>query len=101
MLAQRSAAKAPSGVARARGRTPCVRVACSDDTPANVLEARAWIDNWKAKQGGSAALKRAAAARSGGGGGGGKMSGTPQADGTLLFTADSLQAVPYTDVKLH
>jgi hypothetical protein len=74
--------------------------------PPNVQEARDWIAAWKAKQQGSA--KPASSSNNG--------AAPPKAkptepksklgpaksfsDGTMLFTADSLSAVQYKDIKL-
>lgn len=77
------------------------------DVPPNVAEARAWIAAWRAKQ-----QQPASAAASGNGTS--KAASAPKAaqrgskfgasasfsDGTLVFTADQLQSVDYSDVKL-
>jgi hypothetical protein len=76
------------------------------DVPPNVAEARAWIAAWRAKQ------QPASAAASGNGTS--KAASAPKAaqrgskfgasasfsDGTMVFTADQLQSVDYSDVKL-
>lgn len=77
------------------------------DVPPNVAEARAWIAAWRAKQ-------QQPAAASGNGNGNGKAAAAPAAaqrggkfgasasfsDGTMVFTADQLKSVDYSDVKL-
>jgi hypothetical protein len=90
-----------------------VLAVASTEVPPNVAEARAWIANWRAKQGaapaaaangnGTAAAakpagKKAAAPAKAAGGKFGAASS--MADGTLVFTADQLQSVDYSDVKL-
>jgi hypothetical protein len=72
------------------------------EVPPNVAEARAWIAAWRAQQGKAAAPP---AASNGNGAaqpaavkakaGGGAKAGAKAADGTLVFTAEQLQAVSY------
>jgi len=102
--------RAQAGVLRAapqaRLRRSVRAAASSSDVPPNVQEARAWIAAWKAKQQGSA--KPASSAGNGAVAPKGKPEGPKGklgpsksfSDGTLLFTADSLSAVQYKDIKL-
>jgi hypothetical protein len=93
-----------------------VRAAVAVKDPAdNLKEAQEWVARWRARQaanGGGrsgsgsdsdAPARRAAAApaAAASGGKGGKLQPCKSfSDGTLLFTADSLKAVKFSDVKL-
>jgi hypothetical protein len=71
-------------------------VAKASEVPPNVQEAREWIAAWRAKQGKSKPSEAPAAPS-----GNGKLAPVKSfKDGTLLFTADSLAAVKYDDIKL-
>ena len=91
-------------------RRVVVRAAAKTEVPPNVAEARAWIAAWRAKQGqqpkpasgngkpAAAAAPKATKAAKGAGGKFGAASAMP--DGTLVFTAEQLTSVDYSDVKL-
>lgn len=96
-------------------RRRVVLAVASTEVPPNVAEARAWIANWRSKQGaapaaaangnGTAAAakpagKKAAAAAPAKAAGGKFGAASSMADGTLVFTADQLQSVDYADVNL-
>lgn len=113
-LRRMQAACTPAGSrATQPARRRVVMAAASTDVPPNVAEARAWIAAWRAKQ-----QKPAAASGNGNGtsaapaaaksapapkaaAGAGKFGASASfSDGTLVFTADQLQAVNYSDVNL-
>lgn len=87
-----------------------MRAVASAEVPPNVAEARAWIAAWRAKQQQpaaassngkpAAAAPKPAAAKKAGKGAGKFGASASMADGTLVFTADQLQAVNYSDIKL-
>lgn len=92
-------------------RRVVVAAASSTQVPPNVAEARAWIAAWRAKQGQAAAASNgngngaapaapATPTKAAGKSAGGKFGGAAAADGTVVFTADQLMAVNYSDVKL-
>lgn len=108
---------APSAAAprSVQSRLLVVRAAASStDVPPNVAEARAWIAAWRAKQqpqqGGAsgngkpaaaaAAPPKAAAAPKAAKGAGKFAAASSMPDGTLVFTAEQLSAVKFSDVKL-
>jgi hypothetical protein len=78
------------------------------DVPPNVAEARAWIAAWRARQqqpasaaaSGNGTSKAAAAAPKAAQRGSKFGASASFSDGTLVFTADQLQSVDYSDVKL-